>query len=327
MNSQAVQDLAVAADRAAARIGDLVRKTPLDFSAQFSAETGANVYFKLENLQYTGSFKLRGASNKLMTLSSQQRSAGCVAASSGNHGAAVAYAMQKAQVTGVIFVPEQTSSTKVQAIRSYGGDVRYHGSDGLDTELHARAFAEQHGMVYLSPYNDIDVVAGQGSCGVELCEQLSHIDDVFIAVGGGGLISGVGSVLKRQAADTRIIGCQPGASPVMARSVEAGHIVDMPSEATLSDGTAGGIETDAVTFALCREIVDEFVCVGEAEIATAMCQYMDAEHQLIEGAAAVAVAAFLAEIRLHKAEFADRNVVILICGANISRETLQKVIC
>lgn len=327
MNSHAAQALAVAADSAAARISGLVRKTPLDFSAQFSAETGANVYFKLENLQYTGSFKLRGASNKLMTLSTRQRAAGCVAASSGNHGAAVACAMQRAGVAGVIFVPEQTSPTKVQAIRSYGGDVRHHGTDGLDTELHARAFAEQNGMAYLSPYNDLEVVAGQGSCGVELCEQLPHIDEVFIAVGGGGLISGVGSVLRRRNPDVRVIACQPSASPVMARSVEAGRIVDMPSETTLSDGTAGGIEADAVTFELCRDIVDKFVCVDEAQIAAAMRQYMEMEHQLIEGAAAVAVAAFLAEIRLHKSEFADRNVVILICGANISRDTLRKVIC
>lgn len=296
--------------------------TPLDRSPSFSARSGANVNFKLENLQHTGSFKLRGASNCMMSLAPEQRRNGCVAASSGNHGAAVAYAMQNLGVTGVIFVPEQTSPTKIAAIRSYGGDVRLFGTDGLDTELHAREYAEAHDMYYLSPYNDEHVVAGQGSLGVEILEQLPDVDAVFIAVGGGGLIGGTGSYLKQHKPDIRIVGCQPLNSPVLARSIEAGHILDMPSEATLSDGTAGGVEVGAITFELCREVVDDWVLVSEAEIAEAMRSYMDAEHQLIEGAAGVAIAGF----EQVSAEFAGKNVVILICGANISRQSLQKVI-
>ena len=147
-------EIATAACQAADRISDLVRETPLDYSPIFSDKTGAEIWFKQENLQHTGSFKLRGAANRLMTLAPEQLAAGCVAASSGNHGAAVAYAMQKLGVHGVIFVPEQTASTKVDAIRSYGGDVRFFGSDGLDTELHARDYAERNDMFYLSPYND-----------------------------------------------------------------------------------------------------------------------------------------------------------------------------
>ena len=257
-----------------------------------------------------------------MTLSPEQRAAGCVAASSGNHGAAVAYAMNKLGVNGVIFVPEQTSSTKVDAIRSYGGDVRFFGTDGLDTELHAREYAEQNGMFYLSPYNDEEVMAGQGSCGVEIAAQLPELDDVFVAIGGGGLICGVGSVLRQHNKDVRVIGCQPSASAVMTRSVEAGEILDLPSGPTLSDGTAGGIEPGAITFALCRDIVDDYVLVDEAQIAAAMCLYMDSQHQMIEGAAGVAIAGMLAK----KAELAGRKVVILVCGANISRETLLSVI-
>ena len=300
----------------------LVRETPLDYSPKFSEETGAQVWFKLENLQHTGSFKLRGAVNRLMTLTNEQRDAGCVAASSGNHGAAVAYAMGHLGVNGVIFVPEQTSPTKVDAIRSYGGDVRFFGTDGLDTELHARKYAEQNKMFYLSPYNDEEVMAGQGSCGVEIAAQLPDVDAAFVAIGGGGLISGVGSVLRQHNKNVRIIGCQPSASAVMTHSVAAGEILDLPSEPTLSDGTAGGIEAGSITFDVCREIVDEFVLVDEDEIAAAMRLYMDSEHQLIEGAAGVAIAAMLAK----KAELAGRKVVILVCGANIGRETLRSVI-
>ena len=314
--------MADSAKRAAARIMTLVRETPLDYSPKFSEETGAQVWFKLENLQHTGSFKLRGAVNRLMTLTNEQRDAGCVAASSGNHGAAVAYAMGHLGVNGVIFVPEQTSPTKVDAIRSYGGDVRFFGTDGLDTELHARKYAEQNKMFYLSPYNDEEVMAGQGSCGVEIAAQLPDVDAAFVAIGGGGLISGVGSVLRQHNKNVRIIGCQPSASAVMTHSVAAGEILDLPSEPTLSDGTAGGIEAGSITFDVCREIVDEFVLVDEDEIAAAMRLYMDSEHQLIEGAAGVAIAAMLAK----KAELAGRKVVILVCGANIGRETLRSVI-
>lgn len=323
MSASDVQAVARAAERAAKRIARHVRETPLDYSPAFSAVTGANVYFKLENLQYTGSFKLRGATNRLMTLSDAERAAGCVAASSGNHGAAVAYAMNKLDVSGVIFVPEQTSKTKVDAIRAYGGDVRFFGTDGLDTELHARAYAEKNGMFYLSPYNDEEVMAGQGSCGVEIAQQMPDVDVIFIAIGGGGLISGVGSVLKARNSTVRIVGCQPRASAVMTHSVAAGEVLELPSEPTLSDGTAGGIEPGAITFDICAHVTDDYVLVDEDEIAAAMRMYMDAEHQLIEGAAGVAIAAMLAR----KSELTGRNVVILICGANISRDTLRSVIC
>lgn len=314
--------VAAAAVDAANRIGTLVRETPLDHSPRFSRLVGAEVYLKLENLQYTGSFKLRGAANRLMTLAPEQRATGCVAASSGNHGAAVAYAMQKLGVDGVIFVPEQTSPAKTDAIKSFDGDVRFFGTDGLDTETHARQYAEQHGMFYLSPYNDAEVIAGQGSCGVEIATQLPDADSVYIAVGGGGLISGIGSVLKSHNPDIRIIGCQPEASAVMAHSVEAGHIVDEPSGLTLSDGTAGGVEQDAITFDLCRELIDEFVLVDEEHIAAAMRQFIDLEHQLVEGAAGVALAAMMSQ----KEHLQGLKVVVLICGGNISRDTLKRIL-
>ena len=320
--ANSMRAIAAAAENAAHKIGDLIRETPLDYSRFLSDATGAEVYLKLENFQHTGSFKLRGASNRLMHLAPEEKAKGCVAASSGNHGAAVAYAMQKLGIKGVIFVPEQTSSVKVDAIRSYGGEVRFFGTDGLDTELHARAFAIENGMRYLSPYNDAQVIAGQGTCGVEIAAQLPEVDAVYVAVGGGGLISGIASVLKTRNPKVRVVGCQPEASPVMAKSVAAGQILDLPSHSTLSDGTAGGVEPDAITFDLCRDLVDEFLLVDETQIAAAMCQYIDAHHQLIEGAAGVAIAALLADTKL----VSGTKVVVVVCGANISRDALKRVI-
>lgn len=307
---------------AANRIDAHIRETPLDYSTALSEMSGANVYLKLENLQHTGSFKLRGAFNKLLSLTPDERQAGGVAASSGNHGAAIAYAMSKLGVKGVIFVPEKTSSTKVDAIKRAGGDVRFFGKDGLDTEVHAREYADENNMVYLSPYNDADVIAGQGTCGVEIARQLADIDAVFIAVGGGGLISGAGSFLKSVNPAITVVACQPLASAVMTESVKAGEILDLPSSPTLSDGTAGGIEAGAITFDICRDLVDEYQVVTEDQIAEAMCAFIDAHHMLPEGAAGVAIAGLLANTEPYQ----GKNVVIIICGGNISRETLKKVI-
>lgn len=296
-------------------------RTPLLRSAWCSDELLADVYCKLENRQTTGSFKLRGATNRLLTLSEEQRAQGCVAASSGNHGAAVACAMQQLGVKGVIFVPERTSPAKVEKIRAYGGDVRFFGTDGLDTEQHARAYAAQHSMFYLSPYNDPDVIAGQGTCGVEIVAGLPDVDALFIAVGGGGLVAGVGSVLKAHNSDIRIYGCQPLASPVMARSVEAGSILAMPSEPTLSDGTAGGIEQDAITFPLNQALVDDWVIVDEEQIAAAIRHFMAHEGERIEGAAGVALAGLFER----RDEIAGKKVVVIICGGNISDAVLRQV--
>ena len=318
-----VSSTAEAALSAARRLDGHVERTPLRRSTAFSDALQADVYFKLENHQTTGSFKLRGATNRILTLSTEQQEKGCVAASSGNHGAAVAFAMRAHGVGGVIFVPEQTSPAKIEKIRRYGGDVRLFGTDGLDTEEHARRYAAEHGMFYLSPYNDEEVVAGQGTCGVEIVEDLPDVDAVFIAVGGGGLIGGAGAVLKTHNADVHLCGCQPLASPVMTRSIEAGRIIDMPSEPTLSDGTAGGIEQGSVTFALNQAVVDDWALVDEDQIAAAMRAYMNSEGEPIEGAAGVAVAAMLAK----RNELAGKKVVVIICGANISDETLEKCGC
>ena len=223
---------------------------------------------------------------------------------------------------GLVFVPEGTSSTKVDAIKRFGAEVRVFGTDGLDTELEARRFARAEDMPYVSPYNDLDVIAGQGTVAVELAQQFRELDAVFVAVGGGGLIGGIGAFLKSVRPDIRIVSCQPEASPVMTESLQANEIVDRESEPTLSDGTAGGIEPDAITFDICRSVVDDFVLVDEEAIADAMRQFIDSHHQLLEGAAGVALGGMLAK----RADYAGANAAVVICGGNVSRETLRRVL-
>lgn len=313
-------DLLSVARDAHERIRAHVRHTPVRRSDYFSDRFGGNVFLKLENLQETGSFKLRGAVSKLTSLSNAQRASGCVTASSGNHGAAVAKAMALLKIDGVIFVPEATSPTKIDLIRKLGGDVRLFGTDGLDTELHALEFARATGRCYVSPYNDLAVIAGQGTIGLELLQDLDSIDTVFVAVGGGGLISGIAGVLKSSMPQVRVIACQPERSAVMTASIEAGRILELESLPTLSDGTAGGIEPGAITFDLCAELVDDFITVSEVEIAAAMREVSTSEGHRVEGAAGVALAA--------PAKLQDRlsgNSVVIICGGNVSDDTWSDV--
>jgi threonine dehydratase len=315
-------DLAAAVLAAEGRIRSYARETPLEHSTLLSQRGQGEVYLKLENIQHTGSFKLRGALNKLLSLAPEERQRGVVTASSGNHGAAVAYGLRLLGIHGLIFVPEHAAPSKVEMIRRLGGEVRFFGDDGVDTELYARAYAAEHGMVYISPYNDLQVLAGQGTIGVELARQLDRIDAVFVAVGGGGLISGIAAYLKSIAPEVTIIGCQPERSAVMAESVRAGRIVELESLPTLSDGTAGGVEQGTITFAPCRRLVDEYVLVSEEAIADAIRLCLEGQHMLVEGAAGVAVAAYLKR----SAEWAGKRVAIVICGANIGVETLKSVL-
>lgn len=304
------------------KIRPYIRKTPLEYSHHLSKTTGGQIFLKLENLQYTGSFKVRGALNALLSLSKEQSARGVVTASSGNHGIAVAFGLHTLNFKGTIFLPEDTSSTKVIGISNYRADTRFWGTDCLETETYARAYAEQHSMQYISPYNNLHVVGGQGTIGVELCEQTKHIDVVLVAVGGGGMISGIAEYVKTLFPHAEVIGCSPMNSPVMAKSVQAGQILEIESLSTLSDGTAGGIEKDSITFPLCCELVDDYILVTEDEIREAMRLFIETHHMLIEGAAGVPLAALLKMPE----RFRDKTVIIVLCGANISLEKLKSVI-
>ncbi len=303
------------------RIRQYIKETPVDYSVTLSRKTKINLFLKCENLQYTGTFKVRGAINKLLSLNLSQREQGIVTASSGNHGAAVAFGLNKLNMKGIIFVPENVSPTKVDNIRHYTSDLKFFGADCVQTEIHALEYAKQHNMIYISPYNDQQVIGGQGTIGLELVNQLDTIDAVFVPIGGGGLISGIAGYLKSVNANIKVIGCLPVNSPVMAESIKAGNIIEMETSPTLSDATAGGIEPGAITFDICRQFVDDYILVSEEEIKNAIISMIKTQHLLIEGASGVALAALLKESK----KFHGKNVVIILSGENISLETLKLI--
>ncbi|HEV8198442.1 MAG TPA: threonine/serine dehydratase [Candidatus Polarisedimenticolia bacterium] len=311
-----------AIEAAAERIRPHVRQTPVDPSAELSRLGGAEVFLKMENLQVTGSFKLRGAMNRLSLLSPDERRRGIVAASSGNHGMAVSWGMKALGGKATVFVPENASPVKLQAMRDHGAEVRARGTDSGVSELEARRYADEQGLAYVSPYNDPEVVTGQGTTGLEIGRQVDAPDAVFVALGGGGLIAGIGLALEGLGRRIEMVACSPENSAVMHHSLAAGRILEMESLPTLSDGTAGGVEPGAITFELCRRLVTRSVTVTEGDIRASMRLVLERHHTLIEGAAAVAVAGYLKE----KERFRGRRVVIVLCGANISLERLREAI-
>ena len=308
---------------AEARIRTYVRATALHQAAALSEEAHARVALKLESLQVTGSFKARGALNKLLSLDASERRRGVVAASTGNHGLAVAHALRVLNLSGVIYLPETAAPHKIALLRRSGARLAFHGVDGVEAEHEARRVAAEQGRVFVSPYNDPSIIGGQGTVAVELQRQASRLDSVLVAVGGGGLIAGVAGYLKRAMPDVEVIGCSPEASCVMHASIQAGRIVQVPSRPTLSDATAGGIEEDACTFAPCQRLVDDWLVVKEDAIARAMRRIYREERLVVEGAAGVAVASFVQ----HKERFRDKRVAIVICGGNVDMDQFKALVC
>ena len=292
-----------------------MRETPV--------EEAGGVWLKLEHLQVTGSFKFRGATNKVELLDADQAAAGVVTASNGNHGLAVAAAARRRGIAAEVFVSSQVSQSKLRRIEACGAIVRHAGREPLDAELAARDAAEKAGKVFISPYNDADVIAGQGTIGAELHRQLPGLDAVLVAVGGGGLIGGIGAYLKAVSPSTEIVGCWPENSPVLYECMKAGRVFEVPERATLSESTAGGLEPGSVTLDLCRQVVDRTVLVVESEILAAMRRMLAMEHWLIEGAAGVAVAAYLKEAERYR----GKTVAIVLCGRNVSAEVLRQMGC
>ena len=313
-------DLKESCQSAYNNIKKYIVKTPLIHSKNLSSISDSNVFLKLENFQHTGSFKLRGAMNKILNL--PDKSIGVVAASSGNHGAAVAYSLRNLKMKGLVYVPENAVPSKVKLMKKYGVEVRYSGNDCLIAESSAISYAEENNLSFVSPYNDIDVISGQGTIGVEMINQMKDLDVVFITVGGGGLISGVGGYLKSINSNIKIIGCSPENSPVMKVSLNKGKIIEFDSLPTLSEGSAGGIERDSITYNFCEEFIDDFYLVSEEEIVENIKFFIANEKLLIEGAAAVSVAAFLKNKKLFK----GMNVGIVICGGNIGNDTLKSIL-
>jgi threonine dehydratase len=297
------------------RIWPFVRETPVE-------EFRDRVFLKLEHLQRTGSFKFRGASNKIALLTPQQAAAGVITASNGNHGLGVAAAAQARGIAAEVFVSSHVSPEKARRIERHGARIRPAGDHPLAAELAARRASEESGKTFISPYNDADVIAGQGTIGVELHRQIPKMDAVFVAVGGGGLIGGIGSYLKAVSPETEIVGCWPQNSPVLYECLRAGKVVEVAELPTLSESTAGGLEPESVTLEICRRAIDRCVLVSEAEILAAMRLILEAEHWLIEGAAAVAVAAYLNTAQ----QYHGKTVAIVLCGRNLSPEVLGRLL-
>lgn len=298
------------------RIAPQTRETPLEL-----AHLPDPVWLKLEHLQHTGSFKFRGACHRIARLTADEAAAGVVTASNGNHALGVAAAAHARGIAAEVYVSAQVAPAKARRIEAMGARLQRAGEDPLTAELAARRAAEATGRVYISPYNDLDVVAGQGTIAVELHRQAPDLDAVFVAVGGGGLIGGIGTYLKAVSPRTEIVGCWPENSPVMLRCMEAGRIVDVPEQPTLSESTAGGLEPDSVTLPLCRAAIDRGVLVTEDEILAAMRLLLHTEHWVVEGAAGVALAAFLKDA----ARYRGKRAAVVLCGRNLSTAVLERV--
>lgn len=305
------------------RINQDIIQTPLLYSHWLSKATGGQIYLKLENEQVTGSFKARGSLNKLKWLQEQDSHALPVTASTGNHGLGFARACALLDIEGKVFLPNNAVNSKVEAIRDYDIAVEFYGDDPFQTETFLRQEADKKGWCYISPYNDWQVIAGQGTIGMEVLEQIPEPDNILATVGGGGLVSGIGTFVKKQSPGTKIIGCQPENSPEMSVSVRAGEYQEVTSKPTLSDGSAGGFERDAITFELCKKLVDQFTLASEDEIASAIRSMVARHHKIIEGSAGVAIASLLK----NASQFKGQTTVVIVCGANIAIEKLQKIIC
>jgi threonine dehydratase len=309
--------------RARQAIAPWVRRTPLVRSEALSARIGCTVHPKLETLQETGAFKLRGAFNRLLHLSEAERERGVIAVSTGNHARAVAHAAGALGVPAVVCMSSLVPDNKVAAVRATGAEVRIAGRDQDEAEQVARQLAEARGLVFVSPFDDPHVIAGQGTIGLELLEDLPALDSVLVPLSGGGLIGGIALALKSADRSIRVIGVSMERGPAMVRSLEAGRPVAVEEEPSLADSLGGGIGLDnRYTFALVRDLVDETVLVSEAEIAAAMAHCYWQEQQIVEGAAAVGVAALPAG----KIKAPGANLVVLLSGRNVDMRRFSEIV-
>jgi threonine dehydratase len=303
------------------RVEAVARRTPLDYSHTFSRMTGAEIHLKLENFQRTGSFKIRGATNRIATLTDEERAAGVVTASAGNHAQGVALAATRAGVDATIVMPEFAPISKVNATRRYGGRVVLHGVDYSEAQAKAHEIEAEEGRTYVHAFDDPAVMAGQGTLGLEITEQCPDVETVVVGIGGGGLISGIATAVKARLPDTRVVGVQAEGASSLADSLQKGAIVELDSVDTIADGIATRRVGDR-TFEVIRERVDEVVTVSDEEIAMAVTHLLERSKTLVEGAGAVPLAAVLAEAF----DYADDEVIVpALCGGNIDLNVLTTV--
>lgn len=306
---------------ARARIRNFIYCSPATHSAALSQMSGQQVFLKLDNLQRTGAFKERGALNKILTLTDAEKSRGVIAASAGNHAQAVAFHATQRGIKARIVMPLMTPLVKVSSTSGFGAEVVLHGSNYDEACAEAVRQSEAEQMTFLHPFDDPDVIAGQGTIGLELLEQVQGLEAVVVPIGGGGLISGVACAIKETNPKIRVVGIQTERLPSMLRAAEAGKPVTVPADATIADGIAVRRAGER-TLSLVQRYVDEIVTVDEEEIAKAILILLEREKTLAEGAGAVALAALLQR----KTSLNGQRTAVLVCGGNIDVTLLAKII-
>ncbi|MBL0918806.1 MAG: threonine ammonia-lyase [Hydrogenophaga sp.] len=304
---------------AAARLDGHLLRTPCVESRTLSQLTGCQVFLKFENLQYTASFKERGACNKLAQLTPEERARGVIAMSAGNHAQGVAYHAQRLGLRAVIVMPRFTPGVKVERTRGFGAEVVLHGDTLDEARAHARALAAQQGLVFVHPYDDEAIVAGQGTVALEMLADVPDLDTLVIAVGGGGLIAGMATVAKALKPGIEVVGVQTERFPAMVNAIKGTH--HPQGSSTIAEGIAVGTPGD-VNVPIVRERVDDLLLVDEGDIEQAIVMLLEIEKTLVEGAGAAGLAALLK----HPKRFAGRRVGLVLCGGNIDPMLLASII-
>ena len=300
-------------------LSKIARKTNLIHSKALSADN--EIYLKSENLQLTGSFKLRGAYYKISKLTEEEKKKGVIACSAGNHAQGVALAAQENGIKATIFIPATAPLSKVEATRSYGAEIKLIDGVYDDAYCEAVKFQQETGGIFIHPFNDIDVITGQGTISLEIIEQLNDVDAVVVPIGGGGLISGVAATIKQIKPDCKVYGVQAQKANSMYRSIEENKRIELPSVNTFADGTAVKLPGD-LTFEFCKKYVDKIVTVTDDEIAGALLTLMEKEKMVSEGSGAMSVAA----VMFNKIPLKGKKIVCLVSGGNIDVNILSRVI-
>ncbi|MFC4560037.1 threonine/serine dehydratase [Virgibacillus kekensis] len=302
------------------RIKNHIVETPLVFSDSLYGQLSLNVYFKLENLQKTGSFKARGALSKISTLKNQDKSKGVITASSGNHAQAVSYAASLFDTSALVVVPENTAQAKISGIQKFGGEIVQYGATYDKAEEYAEQLAKDTGRTFIHAFDDAVTMAGQGTIGLEAMLEKPDFDVILVPVGGGGLLNGIATVAKAINPDVQVIGVQSEASPAWHESFISGKMVDVTYQASIADGIYGGIHEAPLQLAFSR--VDSSILVSEKSIAHAM-KWMATNHRcMIEGSSAVTIAALLQN---QVTDISEKNVLCIITGGNVDSSLFMKV--
>ena len=303
------------------KISPYVNNTPLLYSSYLSENK--NVYLKLESLQITGSFKLRGATNKLLSLNDEQKRKGVIAVSTGNHGKGVAYASKQLNIQSTIFMSNMVPDHRRKAIESLGAKVEIVGTNSDEADLFAREYSKKNDIPLIHPFDDPMVIAGQGTIGLEMLESLPEVDTVIIPTSGGGLIGGIALAIKLQKPDVKIIAASMKRGPSMYESLKAGKPIDVEEEETLADCLGGSIGLDnEYTFKIAQDTIDDFVLIDEDKIAEGIKLNFEKHKLVTEGAAATGVMV----VKDNLSPYLGKNIISLICGGNIDSELFSKIV-